>query len=213
MRREYRGGAAPSYLSSALGNSAADLSIFCNDLANWPTGTGTKPFFIVIDRGTAVEEKILCSSRSGNTITVYNDGITVGRGADDTNIVAHGINSVIEHIFTATDADEANLHVNTPPSHITVATSATRPASPVANQTILQTDTSTLLSFIGGAWVEISGTGASGAGVDKVFWENDLTITTSYTLTTGKNAGTFGPVTINSGVTVTVPSGSVWSIV
>jgi len=57
MRREYRGGAAPSYLSSALGNSTADLSIFCNDLANWPTGTGTKPFFVVIDRGTAVEEK------------------------------------------------------------------------------------------------------------------------------------------------------------
>jgi len=113
MRREYRGGAAPSYLSSALGNSTADLSISCNDLANWPTGTGTKPFFVVIDRGTAVEEKILCSSRSGNTITVYNDGITVGRGADDTNVVAHGINSVIEHIFTATDADEANLHVNT----------------------------------------------------------------------------------------------------
>lgn len=57
------------------------------------------------------------------------------------------------------------------------------------------------------------GGGASGAGGDQIFFENDLTVTTSYTIPTGKNAGTFGPVTINSGVTVTVPSGSVWSVV
>lgn len=55
--------------------------------------------------------------------------------------------------------------------------------------------------------------GASGGGTDKAFWENDTTITTSYAITAGKNAGTFGPVTINSGATVTIPSGSVWSIV
>ena len=57
------------------------------------------------------------------------------------------------------------------------------------------------------------GGGASGAGGDQIFFENDLTVTASYTIPTGKNAGTFGPVTINSGVTVTVPSGSVWSVV
>lgn len=54
---------------------------------------------------------------------------------------------------------------------------------------------------------------ATGAANDRVFWENDITITTDYTITTSKNAGTFGPVTINSGATVTVPSGSVWTIV
>lgn len=57
------------------------------------------------------------------------------------------------------------------------------------------------------------GGGASGGGSDQIFFENDLTVTTSYTIPTGKNAGTFGPVTINSGVDVTIPSGSVWSIV
>lgn len=57
------------------------------------------------------------------------------------------------------------------------------------------------------------GGGASGAGGDQIFFQNDLTVTASYTIPTNKNAGTFGPVTINSGVTVTVPSGSVWSVV
>ena len=57
------------------------------------------------------------------------------------------------------------------------------------------------------------GGGATGTGGDQIFFENDLTVTGTYTIPTGKNAGTFGPVTINSGVTVTVPTGSVWTIV
>ncbi len=55
--------------------------------------------------------------------------------------------------------------------------------------------------------------GALGAGGDEIFYENDITITANYTIGTNKNAMTAGPVTINSGITVTVPSGSVWTIV
>jgi hypothetical protein len=55
--------------------------------------------------------------------------------------------------------------------------------------------------------------GALGGGTDQVFYENDTVITQNYTIGTNKNALTAGPVTINSGVTVVVPSGSAWSIV
>ena len=112
MRREYRGAAQTAYLTSALGASTADLTISCNDLTNWPTGIAGRPFYVVIDRGKTNEEKILCASRSSNTISVYNVGLTNGRAADGTPISAHSINAVIEHVFTATDADEANSHVN-----------------------------------------------------------------------------------------------------
>lgn len=57
------------------------------------------------------------------------------------------------------------------------------------------------------------GSGATGGGTDKAFVETDVTITTDYTITTNKNAMTAGPVTINNGVTVTVPSGSTWTVV
>jgi len=57
------------------------------------------------------------------------------------------------------------------------------------------------------------GGGASGGGSDQIFFENDQTVTTSYSIPSGKNAGTFGPVSIDSGATVTVPSGSVWTVV
>jgi hypothetical protein len=51
-----------------------------------------------------------------------------------------------------------------------------------------------------------------GGGTDQIFFENDQTVTTSYSITTNKNAITGGPITINSGISVTIPTGSVWTI-
>jgi hypothetical protein len=55
--------------------------------------------------------------------------------------------------------------------------------------------------------------GATGGGTDDVFYENAQTVTTNYTLTTNKNAMSAGPITINSGVTLTIPSGASWVVV
>lgn len=43
--------------------------------------------------------------------------------------------------------------------------------------------------------------------------ENDSTISVNSTINSGKNAMSAGPVSIASGITVTVPSGSVWTVV
>ena len=61
-------------------------------------------------------------------------------------------------------------------------------------------------------WAEAEA-GAAGGGTDKCFWENSNTITTSYTISNNMNAGTFGPVTVNSGATVTVGSGETWVVI
>ena len=58
-----------------------------------------------------------------------------------------------------------------------------------------------------------AGAGAVGGGNDEIFWENSQTITADYAITNNKNAGSFGPITINSGVTVTVGSGETWTVV
>ncbi len=55
--------------------------------------------------------------------------------------------------------------------------------------------------------------GAIGGGADKVFFENDQTVTTNYSISANKNALTAGPITVNNGITVTVPAGSAWTIV
>ena len=61
------------------------------------------------------------------------------------------------------------------------------------------------------SWAAAGG-GAVGNG-DAAFWENDQTITGDYTITNNKNAGSFGPITIQSGVTVTVGAGETWTVV
>ena len=62
------------------------------------------------------------------------------------------------------------------------------------------------------SWGEVAA-GAQGTGSDKIFWENGQTVTQNYTITNNYNAGTFGPVTINNSVTVTVGDGETWTIV
>jgi hypothetical protein len=62
------------------------------------------------------------------------------------------------------------------------------------------------------AWGQLGG-GATGGGGDTVFVENSNAVTVDYTITTNKNAMSAGDVTINTGVTVTLPTGSRWVIV
>ena len=95
------------------------------------------------------------------------------------------------------------------------------PASVTSNQvwTLPATDASVagyaLVSNGSGVltWAATGGAGATGGGTNEIFWENDQIITQNYTITNGKNAGSFGPVTIQNGVTVTVGSGETWTVV
>ena len=61
-------------------------------------------------------------------------------------------------------------------------------------------------------WVAAAA-GATGGGTDKIFYENGQTVTTNYTITNNTNAMSAGPVSINSGVTVTIGTGENWTIV
>ena len=90
-------------------------------------------------------------------------------------------------------------------------TTAQRPVSPVNGEIRYNTDTSQFEGYQGGAWGQLGG-GATGGGGDEVFVENGVTVTTNYTLSTGKNAESVGPITVNSGITVTIPSTQRWVI-
>ena len=94
-------------------------------------------------------------------------------------------------------------------------TTAQRPGSPAAGMFRYNT---TLGQFEGytDAWGEIGGGGgATGgdSGDNAVFWENQQAVTHDYSITAARNAGSFGPVTINASKTVTIPSGCIWTIV
>ena len=85
-------------------------------------------------------------------------------------------------------------------------TTAQRDGSPSAGYIRFNSDETSFEGYDGSAWGSIGG-GATGAGGDEVFQENERVVTTNYTLSTGKSAMCVGPLTINTGVTVTIPSG------
>ena len=90
-------------------------------------------------------------------------------------------------------------------------TEAQRTGSPAAGMIRFNTTISQYEGYDGSAWTSIGG-GATGGGSDNVFYENAQTVTTNYTLSAGTNAMSTGPITINSGVTVTVGTGQNWVV-
>ena len=84
---------------------------------------------------------------------------------------------------------------------LNVANGGTGQSSPGASGNVLTSD--------GTNWISSP---SSGAVANGTMYENSLVISSNYTLTTGKNAFSVGPITINSGVVVTVPSGQRWVV-
>ena len=90
---------------------------------------------------------------------------------------------------------------------IPVGTTAQRDAVAAAGYLRFNSTTTAFEGYNGTTWGSISGAVANG-----VVYENGQTISTDYTMTSGKNGESVGPITINSGVTVTIPSGSRWIV-
>ena len=120
--------------------------------------------------------------------------------AQDSGAVFTGI-----HTFTTSGATLDG-------SGIKVSTGAT--ISPIGNASF--TGIVTASSFIGDG-SSLSNLPASapvgGASTNTVFFENDTAVAVNYQVTSGKNAMSAGPIAINAGIAVTVPSGSSWTIV
>ena len=126
----------------------------------------------------------------GTDYTATSDTITLTSGAalnDELNVFAFGN-------FTVADTVSAS-NGGTFQDNITV------------NGNITSTGTVDAAAFTQ------SGSPLEAGAKEGVFWENAQEVTSSYTITSGKNAGTFGAITIASGVSVTVPTGSTWTIV
>lgn len=113
--------------------------------------------------------------------------------------------------FTTLTANGQATFTGTGALGINAGTTAQRP-TPATGYFRFNTTLGKFEGYTGTAWGSVGG-GATGGGADEVFVENSQTVTTNYTIGTGRSAMSAGPVSINSGITVTIPSGSRWVIV
>jgi hypothetical protein len=143
---------------------------------------------------------------SSSTLTLQS---TSGTGTTDSIAMKVGNNGAITALSVATTGI-----VSFPTTGAIVIPASTTANQPTGQTGMLRFNTSTTSfeGYNGTAWGSIGG-GATGGGTDQIFYLNGQTVTTNYSIPVGQNAGTFGPITVNSGATVTVPSGSTWSIV
>lgn len=180
-----------SYFSGTLVSSSATIS--------GGTINGT-----AIGGSSAAAGSFTSLAASGNTALTgdlsVNGNTTLGNASGDT-ILLNAATATIPNNLTFSGTGTIRL-----PN----GTTAERP-SPTAGMIRYNTTEASFEGYAAGAWGSIGG-GATGAGGDQVFYENELTVTTSYTLTTNRNAMSTGPITIDSGVTVTVPTGQRWVI-
>jgi hypothetical protein len=157
-----------------------------------------------IGGSTAAAGSFTSLAASGNTALTgdlsVNGNTTLGNASGDT-ITLNAATATIPNNLTFSGTGTIRL-----PN----GTTAERP-SPTAGMIRYNTTEASFEGYAAGAWGSIGG-GATGAGGDQVFYENELTVTASYTLTTSRNAMSTGPITIDSGVTVTVPTGQRWVI-
>ena len=110
--------------------------------------------------------------------------------------------------FTGTATFGGNILMSgTGTIDIPVGTTAQRPGSPNNGMIRYNTTLTRYEGYSGSAWGALGG-GATGGSGDQWVVETDQTVTTSYELTANKHGMTVSP-TINSGVTLTVPSGAV----
>lgn len=147
--------------------------------------------------------------------TLDNDGNALSAGDLYFNTVSNRVKVYSGSAWGFVSVDPALVvekTSNTGSGKLPVGTTAERDGSPAAGYLRFNSTLSKPEIYNGSAWGAVGG-GATGGGSDAVFIENDQAVTTNYTIPATKNAGTFGPITINSGVTVTVSSGAVWTVV
>jgi len=145
--------------------------------------------------------KMSTSTTGTGTITLGSaeDGYQTFAGAGVAN------SDVVRYIIE----DGSNFEIGTG-TYTSSGTTLTRTVSESSNSNNAINLSGSATVFVGATAQDLS---PLGGGSNKVFFENDTNVTADYTITDGKNAMSAGPITIDSGVTVTVGTGETWTVV
>jgi hypothetical protein len=160
------------------------------------------------------------TATTGTNITLTT-GATAG---DDVSIIAYGTFVLADHytkvqsdaryyqqsqVYTQTETDAGFVDQTsaTGSANIPVGTTAQRDVSPATGQLRFNSTDASFEGYDGTEWGSIGGGAADG-----IFYENEQAVSSSYTILATKNAMTAGPITINSGVTVTIETGARWVV-
>ena len=183
--------------SAASVTTAAQLLVSVNGVVQ-KANTGTSApseGFALVDANTIIFGTNLPSGADVFIIQI-GSAVSIPTPGDDTCSTAKIQNGAVTQAKVGDQAiNEAKLQISNAPTNGYVLTAQS--------------------GNTGGMTWQLAAAGATGGNSNGngVFWENENTVTHDYTIQNNHNAGSFGPITINNGVTVTVGSGETWTIV
>ena len=189
----------PVFTTAATGDQAPKTGD--NLLFNSNTGTLQATHISTIANGGKITAYGVATGGGGNTesCSLNSHGITISSTASGACDIRFGGTTVNDYVAFKSDGAFSGT------------TTFILPDGDGSADQVLKTDGSGNLDLTD------AGSGATGGGTEKIFWENGTTIDTYYTVGTSFgaacNAMSAGPITINTGKTVTVDAGDTWTIV
>ena len=200
-----------SGLLTATSFSGSGASLTSLNASNISSGTIAAARVATLNQNTTGSAATLTTARTIGGVSF--DG--------SANIDLPGVNTAGNQSTSGTAAVATNISVGNESSDttcfpvFTTAATGSLPPKTVSSLTFNSSNGTLSATAFSGDGSALTGLapGATGGGTDEVFFQNDQTITQDFTITNGKNAGSFGPITINSGVTVTVGAGETYTIV
>ena len=185
-----------------------------NNRAGLGTVTYTDTGIVVSGISTATNFKTGSSNLHSTGLTVgdsflHSTGINLGTGVTFSN---NG-NATFSGIITATQFKGDGSQLSGIDASALKFGAATKVQATNTGAVVTGILTATSFSGDGSSLSNLpAGAPVGGASTNTVFFENDMSVGVGYSITYGKNAMSAGPISINAGVAVTVPSGSAWTI-
>ncbi len=159
------------------------------------------------------DKKVYSKDGGGALITVV--GTLGNQNANAVAVTGGNINGTVIGNSTAAAATVTVLTATSDSSFtstgavkIPAGTTGQQPITPTQGMIRYNTSTPGFEGYSGTAWGALGG----GNTTSKGLWENSQNITANYTVTTGYSAMSSGPITVDAGVTVTLPAGSRWVV-
>jgi hypothetical protein len=197
---------------NTLAGISGDITNVSGISANVTTVAGVSANVTTVAGVSANVSTVAGIAANVTTVAGVSGNVTTVAGIDTEVTTLAGLDTEIVAIY----ADLPNLNVkvgktaDTGSAILPAGTTGQRDVTPTAGYIRYNTSTNSFEGY-GASWMPVGG-GATGGGNDAIFVENDLVVTTNYTIPATKNAHTVGPISINSGISVTVSSGSRWLV-
>ena len=195
-----------------VANNIASVQTVGDNIANVNTVAGISANVSTVAGISANVTSVAGNATNINLVAGDATDIGIVAGLDTEIGTLAGLNTEIIAIYADLPALSTKVvkTSDTGAAVLPAGTTGQRDGAPTAGYIRYNTSTNSFEGY-GASWMPVGG-GATGGGNDAIFVENDLVVTTNYTIPATKNAHTVGPISINSGISVTVSSGSRWLV-